>query len=148
RPDYKWQAASGKGFAARDFRIDWQRQQAICPAGRTSLSWTPTVDKRTNQVVKIKFSVKDCGTCAHKRDCTRGRRRTVTVRAQEQAAALDAAREREQTDAYRAEYARRAGIEGTISQALRALGLRRARNLGLAKTHLEHSIAAAALDLL
>jgi transposase len=53
RPDYRWQAASASAFAARDFQIDWQRQQATCPAGRTSLSWTPAVDKRTNQVVKM-----------------------------------------------------------------------------------------------
>jgi transposase len=112
RPDYRWQATSGSGFAARDFQIDWERQQATCPAGRTSISWTRAVDQRGNPVVKIKFSMRDCGACVHKSDCTRGRRRSITVRPQEQATALDAAREREQTEAYRAEYARRAGTQG------------------------------------
>jgi IS5 family transposase len=44
-------------------------------------------------------------------------------------------------------YARRAGIEGTISQGVRAFGLRRARYRGLAKTHLQHVATAAALNL-
>ena len=61
RPDYRWQSKAGEGFAARDFTIDWERQQATCPEGRTSVSWTPAVDRGHNEVIKIKFSAKDCG---------------------------------------------------------------------------------------
>jgi transposase len=39
-------------------------------------------------------------------------------------------------------------VEGTISQAVRTAGLRRARYIGLAKTHLQHLITAAALNVL
>jgi IS5 family transposase len=46
-----------------------------------------------------------------------------------------------------ASHARRAGIEGTISQGVRAFGLRRSRYRGLAKTHLQHVATAAAIDL-
>lgn len=42
--------------------------------------------------------------------------------------------------------ARRAGIEGTISQGTRAFGLRRSR-IGQAKTHLQHVLAATAVNL-
>ena len=59
---------------------------------------------------------------------------------------LQAARQREQTEAYRVEYAKRAGIEGTISQAVRAFGVRRARYRGAAKTHLQHVLTAAAIN--
>jgi transposase len=83
RPDYKWQARAGKGFEAGRFQIDWERQQAICPAGRTSLSWTPAIDRVENEVVKIKFSMRDCGPCPSRAACTRAPRRTVTVRRQE-----------------------------------------------------------------
>ena len=31
RPDYRWQSRAGEGFAASDFTIDWDRQQATCP---------------------------------------------------------------------------------------------------------------------
>src|SRR5262249_26254324 len=60
RSDYRWQAQAGQGFAAHSFQLDWDRQRATCPAVRTRQSWTPAVDKRTNEVIKIKFSRKDC----------------------------------------------------------------------------------------
>ena len=108
------------------------------------------VDKRRNQVVKIKFSTKDCGPCPHRTQCIRSRkaspRRTITVRPQDQYEALRAAREREQTDAYAKEYARRAGVEGTLSQAVRRCGLRRSRYVGLARTHLCHVLTATAVN--
>ena len=61
--------------------------------------------------------------------------------------ALKAARGRLATREGRRRYARRAGIEGTISQGVRAFGLRRSRYRGLAKTHLQHVATAAAINL-
>ena len=61
----------------------------------------------------------------------------------------DALRQRrafEATRAYARAYARRAGIEGTISQGVRRCGLRRSRYVGLARTHLGHALTAAALN--
>src|SRR5262249_25900763 len=80
--------------------------------------------------------------------CTRETRRTITLHPREQELALRRAREREQTDAFATTYAQRAGIEGTHSQGLRVCDLRYARYLGQAKTHLQHLIAATALNLL
>lgn len=62
--------------------------------------------------------------------------------------ALLAARQREETEAYKQVYRHRAGIEGTHSQGVRALGLRRSRSIGLAKTHLGHVALAAAVNLI
>ena len=45
------------------------------------------------------------------------------------------------------EYAARAGIEGTLSQGVRAFDLCQARYHGLAKTHVPHVATAAALNL-
>jgi len=150
RKDYHWQARAGQGFDAQGFAIDWGHEQATCPAGHTSISWTPAVDNRRNRVIKIKFSTKDCGPCPPRADCIRSRkpspRRTITVRPHEQYEALRAAREREQTETYAAEYARRAGIEGTLSQAVRRCGLRRSRYVGLARTHLGHLLTATAVN--
>ena len=47
----------------------------------------------------------------------------------------------------RSQYQQRAGVEGTISQAVRGSGLRQARYHGLAKTHLQHVATAAALNI-
>ena len=55
-------------------------------------------------------------------------------------------RQREATEDYQTEYVRRAGIEGTLSEGIRAHGLRRARYIGLAKTHLQHLMTATAIN--
>ncbi len=44
-------------------------------------------------------------------------------------------------------YGRRAGVEGTLSQGVRAFHLRQARYIGLAKTHLQHVATAGAINL-
>jgi transposase len=150
RPDVKWQAHAGQGFAAENFQLDWEKQQATCPAGKTSISWTPAVDRRVNEVIKIKFSTRDCGVCPSQKQCTRSAkrppRRTVTVRIREQHEALCAARARVQTEDYRRLYARRAGIEGTLSRGVRRCRLRRSRYIGLARVHLGHLLTAVALN--
>ena len=61
--------------------------------------------------------------------------------------ALQGARRHQETAAFRESYAARAGIEGTHAQAVRRCGLRRCRYVGLAKTHLQHVITAAAVNL-
>ena len=61
--------------------------------------------------------------------------------------ALAAARAREGTAEGRRFYAQRQGVEATLSQGVRAFGLRRARYRGLAKTGLQHVATAAAINL-
>jgi transposase len=154
RPDVKAQARARQGFAAADFTIDWERRQAVCPAGHTSSSWTPAVDNRKNDVIKIKFAGADCAICPSRTQCIDPRakravpRRSLTIRPEAQYHALRAARHRERTPDFAELYRRRAGIEGTISQGVRACRLRRTRYIGLAKTHLGHILTAVAVNLL
>src|SRR2546421_3942232 len=54
RADCKWQASVSKGFDSSHFVIDWQAKQATCPEGHTSISWTPTIDTRSNESIKIR----------------------------------------------------------------------------------------------
>ena len=81
--------------------------------------------------------------------CTRAEHQARHLKLQPRAEheALKAARERLATKEGRRRYARRAGVEGTLSQGVRACGLRRSRYRGLAKTHLQHVASAAAIDL-
>jgi transposase len=148
RADYHWQANAAEGFAAGDFHVDWEQQRMTCPEGRPSSGWSPAVDKGHNQVIKVKFSAKDCKACPSKEKCTRGTRRTVTLRPRVQYEALGTARLRETTVEYKVEYGKRAGVEGTISQGVRVSGLRRSRYAGEAKTHLQHLATAAAMNVL
>jgi transposase len=147
RADGQWPAQAAQGCDASHFQIAWEQQRAMCPGGYTSISWTPAVDDRTHEVVKLKFSMKDCQPCASRVPCTRAKRRTIIVRRQDHHAALQAARARAISAAYTTEYARRAGIEGTLSQGIRAYGRRHARYIGEAKTHLQHVLTAAAINV-
>ncbi len=149
RADYKWQAQQQTGFDAGKFQIDWQTKQATCPEGCISSSWTPAIDKRKNEVIKIKFSTKDCQCCPSRALCTQStrQRRTITVRPEQHYLALQQARERAKTDDFKTLYARRAGVEGTISQGVRVMGLRRSRYIGQEKTHLQHLATAAAMNV-
>jgi transposase len=149
RGDNHWQAKAGAGFAARDFVIDWEQQTAACPQGKISSSWTPAVDKFKNQVIKIKFGKTDCRECPVSAQCTRSAppRSSITVRPQAQHEALLAGRQREQTEAFTTEYARRAGVEGTIAQGVRSHAMRRSRYFGFPKTQLQHLMIAAAMNV-
>jgi IS5 family transposase len=52
-----------------------------------------------------------------------------------------------QTEQWQRRYAIRAGIEATLSQNVRARGLRRSRYRGLARTHVQHVLTATACNL-
>ena len=59
-----------------------------------------------------------------------------------------AARTAQGTKDFQARYALRAGVEGTIRQAVAVTGIRKARYRGLGKTRLEHAHAAVAVNLI
>lgn len=147
RADHKWQGKENQGFDASSFQIDWEEKKATCPAGHESLSWTPAIDRYDNEVIKIKFSIKDCKMCPLKTHCTKAERRTISVRVQKHYEALQQARTRQKDPTFWEKYRARSGIEGTISQGVRAFGMRRSRYRGIEKTHLQHMIIATALNL-
>lgn len=147
--NHRWQFQQGRGFDLSSFQIDWEAKQARCPGGKHSAHWRPATDHRGNAVVNITFAKSDCSPCPHLTQCTTAtsKRRSLSVRVQPLHEALQAARQREQTEAFKEQYKKRAGIEGTISQGVRAFGLRRSRYLGQAKTALQHLAIAAAINL-
>lgn len=148
RSDSAWQARAGTGFAAADFLFDFQQQQARCPAGEFSSSWENTTDRYGKEQVKIKFAVTTCRPCQQREQCTKIDRRILTIQPKAETRALEEARQRAQTKQYAMLYAQRAGVEGAISQTVRRSGLRQARYLGLAKTHLQHLLTATAINII
>ncbi len=145
RKDQKWQAMAGEGYAAADFQVDWQNQQATCPQGHTSQSWFKTTGNG-QPCVFIKFSRKHCGPCPVRHKCTRMKRRGIKLLADAHYQALQAARQRDRQASWPLLYNQRAGIEGTLSQGVRVFGMRRSRYIGLAKTHLQHIFIATAMN--
>ena len=149
RPDTSWQANEKQGFSLDNFVIDWEAQQATCPADQTSRHWYPSLNRHGQPVIYIKFSKQGCRACSVQTHCTRANppRRTITVRPEALHKALLKAREREKTDDFAEQYARRAGVEGTICQGVRAFDIRHARYVGLAKTHLQQVLTATVMNI-
>jgi transposase len=71
----------------------------------------------------------------------------MTLKPQDEHHALQALRQQQHTAEWKAHYDKRAGIEGTLSQGVRAFGLRHCRYVGLAKTRLQHLATAAAMNI-
>jgi len=149
RPDVSWQAQEAQTYDLRQFTIDWQGQRATCPQGKTSTAWIPHLDAWQKEVISIKFAVQDCRQCAERSRGTKAKTtsRHITVRPEHEHNALQAARQQQTTPAWKARYDQGAGIEGTLSQGVRALGLRQGRYRGLAKTRLQHLATAAAMTV-
>ena len=146
--DSSWQQREHSGYAHSDFALDWQAQVATCPQGQRSVGWTQPQDKRRHETVVIRFATATCRSCAVRAQCTKGQEgRTLTLSPPEVHAALVERRRLQRTPAFVRQYGRRAGIEGTISQAVRTTRLRRTAYRGLLKTHLHHVAIAAGLNL-
>jgi len=148
-PDSSWQARAGQGYDGASFAINWEKQQVVCPQGKTSAVWRETYDKHQQERVQIRFAPEDCRACGQRSQCTKSvaAPRTITLYPQPIYEVLQSARQRQETDEFKKRYRKRAGVEGTISQGTRSFSLRRARYLGLAKTHFQNVAAAAAMNL-
>jgi len=146
--DTSAQARAGHGYARADFAADYDSKTVTCPQGKTSVSWTPCTQRGKDAIVAT-FSAGDCGPCPARSLCTTSgkNRRQLTVLPRDLAEAQAAARAAEKTIPFQADYARRAGVEGTMHQAA-SHGARRARYRGLPKTRLDHAYMACALNLL
>ena len=148
--DTSWQARDEHCFDKSQFSIDWQEQQVRCPQGKISRYWIPTYNRHGKDVIHIKFNPADCKVCPSRGLCTQakaGARMLAIHPDQAQHQALQKARLRQKAPDFKQKYAKRAGIEGTISQGVRGFDLRHARYCGLSKTRLQHLFVATSLNL-
>ncbi len=142
--DNSWQAKAGKGFDVAHFQLDWHNRQATCPQGQTSARWSPAGER-----MEVVFAREVCAVCPRRSDCTKSSTtgRVLHVRPQAAHEALQQRRHEQETPAFRQAYQTRAGIEGTLSQAVRGMGIRRSRSDGLHKVELQHVFTAVAINL-
>src|SRR5260370_36283719 len=143
-PDSSWQAKAGKGFDLAHFSIDWDKRQATCPQGQQSSRFSQAGER-----MEIVFAPEVCAGCPVRQDCTRSQTtgRVLHLRPQAAHEALQARRQLEQTPEFRQQYALRSGIEATLSQGVRGMGMRRSRYDGLARTPVQHVLTPAATNL-
>lgn len=146
--DTSWQQRAQHGYALADFTLDWSTQVAICPHGQRSTCWRQEWERRHQQTIVVSFAAATCRACPAHDSCTKGPAgRTLTLRPLEVHRALQERRNAQHTSEFVEQYGRRAGVEGTIGQAIRTTRLRRTPYQGLAKTHLHHVAIATALNL-
>ncbi len=134
-------------FTASDFAVDWDTGQATCPAGALSRSMRP--DARG--LVTFRFRVRDCRPCPLRAGCTKAVNpdlgRSITVHPEPvHTARMNMIRDQDSAT-WQQTYNARAGIESTISQAVRGPGLRHARYHGLAKAHLQNVLSGIAINI-
>ncbi len=129
--------------------MNWKTKRVTCPQGKKSKSWTPTADAWGNPVVYVKFSRTACRLCPARALCTRSKSepRSLTLRPKAEHLALQSIRQQQQTEEWIERYNTRAGVEGTLSQGIRAFGLRQARYIGLPKVRLQHIMTAVAINV-
>jgi hypothetical protein len=141
--------ARGGGYTQEAFTIDWDRKQATCPQGTVSSTWKPMRTRDGKDRISVRFATATCRDCPARDKCTTAAwtGRQLYLRPRELHQALTAARTAETTTGFHADYARRAGVEGTMHQAA-SHGARRARYRGLPKTRLDHIYMACALNLI
>ncbi len=147
RPNHHWQAKEGKGFALKDFIIDWENKQVVCPNGKIGRNWS-TAKSNGKEKYRVRFKSSDCLNCDQRINCTKSKRwRVVSFAGKEEQEFLEKTRLAEQSPEWRNLYQERAGIEGTISQSVRGYGLRQTRYIGKEKTHLHNIAVASAVNI-
>ncbi|MGK7875702.1 MAG: transposase [Xenococcaceae cyanobacterium] len=150
RADTSWQARQEDAYDLSGFVIDWDNHQATCPQGHLSRTWRERQDnRRDTPIITVEFTKSICRDCPVRELCTGSPTapRTLTLQPQAQQQALLQAREQQTSQQWWEDYSLRAGIEGTISQAVVGFGIRQSRYRGLAKTHLQHVMTATAINL-
>lgn len=143
------QSSAGGSFGQEAFSIDWDCRQVTCPNGHTTTGWHDRLENKLS-VIRVRFSVTICRPCPMRQQCINSptaTRRELRLRRSDEHHALRAARAEQETDEWKERYKIRAGVEGTISQAVLRCGLRRSRYRGLAKTGLQHQLTGAAINL-
>ncbi len=135
------------GFRQTDFVIDEAAHQATCPAGQQNTYWhEDPAPAEGLPPVDIRFDGASCQQCVFFGQCTaspRGRSMALHPYRRQ----LAERRREAQTEGFHQRMHRRAGVEGTISELVRAYRLRHARYRGRIKVRLQTLFTAVAANL-
>jgi transposase len=149
RVDNSAQARTGGGFDRTAFAIDWDNERVTCPQGVANTIWS-TCRERGRESIVVRFPITSCQPCRVRPQCTASTRtgRQLMLRPHDIHHAVERTRTEQTTDDWKQRYATRAGVEGTIHQAVATTGVRRCRYTGLPKTRLAHIFAATAINMI
>ena len=134
-------------FTVEDFQIRVEERTAVCPAGKTNLQCSRLEEEASGKVsFRFEFST-HCHDCPLRQRCLGEDQRHRTLLVGEHHTALQARRQEQKTEPFKARMKHRNAIEGTQSELVRAHGLRRARYRGLAKAKLQNYFIGAACNV-
>lgn len=135
-------------FSVEDFEIDVEKRQATCPQGHTNSQCSALVEQSTGKAsFRFEFSRKNCAGCPLKDKCLGSGQKHRTVTVGEYHTHLQRRRKEQKTEEFKEDMKHRNGIEATISELVRAHGLRRTRYRGLKKTSLFCLMCGAACNI-
>ena len=149
RPDTSAQARMDGGITLSQFEINETQHYACCPLGHRSVVWSVGT-QRGKPVVRIRFAAWTCAACPlYDRCVLRHKQKPVgrTLKVLAYHAQVCEQRRKQTTAPFKAVYRRRSGVEATLSLLVRRHGVRRARYVGMAKTHLQHQFIGTACNL-
>ena len=148
-PDTSWASKAAGRLDHSQFLIDWEAKRVLCPAGHTSRDWGHIPDRHGKPSLRVRFPLPRCRSCSLHAQCTPISAKVLILRPDEAAYnALQDARKRQETPEFRSLYAKRAGVEGTVAQAVRTCEIRRSRYIGQKKLDLQAFLTATAMNLL
>jgi transposase len=127
------------------FQIDLEARTATCPQGHT-VTGKPRRDKQGNPILAFTFARADCEACPLFERCVRSKSAGRTVRTHAHEAHLQQARQRQQTQTFKALYRLRGQVERKQSELV-SHGLRETRYLGEKKRQLQRLWLGAAVNL-
>ncbi|MFC9082480.1 transposase [Streptomyces sp. NPDC057062] len=143
----------GEHFTQSAFTVDWKARKVTCPEGKISASWSDSeraaeLSSRGCTSLPRTAAVAPCAKSAPRRRTANGAAACLSLLPRDQQEAVEARRREQLTDEWQQRYNIRAGVEGTISQAVRRTHIRRTRFTGLPKAHLSHVFAATTVNII
>src|SRR5260221_595727 len=136
-----------KAYRIEAFDISISDRKAICPAGKTSTQCSQLTEQKSGKVnYRFEFG-RQCRDCPARSPCVPKDQphRTIVVGALHEV--LQQRRREQQSPKFKLQMQQRNGIEGSISELVRAHGLRRTRYKGFAKVDLQNQLVAAACNV-
>lgn len=144
------QARTPGGLTADAFQVDFEHKRATCPGGQVATIWSDSHNGFGGAVVHIRFPVAVCGACPLRPQCmptSTSTKHGRSLKLKPSHVQVQARRQAQKTPAFKELYRHRAGIEASLSNAVRRHGARRARYRGTPKINLQHLFLASAINL-
>jgi hypothetical protein len=128
-----------------DFRIDLEARKARCPQGQEA-EGRKVRDEKGRPVLKFAFDRSQCERCPLFSKCVRSKKEGRVVHTHYHESHLQAARQRQETPAFKAVYRARSAVERKLAELV-GHGLRATRYIGSEKRRLQRLWIGAAVNL-